>query len=82
VAERVVHDGLSVRATERVCGRDRPPKKVKTTPAPYPEIVEGLQERLGTKVRIAETRKGRGRILVDYFSEDDLNRIAELIRGR
>jgi ParB family chromosome partitioning protein len=38
-----------------------------------------MQNALGTKVRIHEGARGKGRIEIDYYSQDDLDRIYELI---
>ncbi|MFH1655170.1 MAG: ParB/RepB/Spo0J family partition protein [Candidatus Omnitrophota bacterium] len=40
---------------------------------------EALQHTLGTKVRISAGKK-RGRIQVDYYSKEDLNRLIDIIR--
>jgi ParB family chromosome partitioning protein len=44
------------------------------------DITELLTSHLGTKVRIYGTRK-RGKIEIDYFSQEDLERLIELITG-
>jgi ParB family chromosome partitioning protein len=44
------------------------------------DLTELLTSHLGTKVRIYGTRK-RGKIEVDYFSQEDLERLIELITG-
>jgi ParB family transcriptional regulator, chromosome partitioning protein len=41
--------------------------------------IQEMQNALGTKVRIHEGARGRGRIEIDYYSQDDLDRIYELI---
>lgn len=41
--------------------------------------IQEMQNALGTKVRIQEGARGRGRIEIDYYSQDDLDRIYELI---
>ena len=38
-----------------------------------------LERILGTKVRIVESRGGKGRIEIEYYSADDLSRIYDLI---
>jgi ParB family chromosome partitioning protein len=38
-----------------------------------------LQEILGTKVRIVEKTEQRGRIEIEYYSQDDLQRLYGLI---
>ena len=42
-------------------------------------IEEQLQHRLGTKVRILHQRK-RGKIVIEYYSNEDLERIVEIIK--
>ena len=41
--------------------------------------IQEMQNALGTKVRIHEGARGRGRIEIEYYSQDDLDRIYELI---
>jgi ParB family chromosome partitioning protein len=43
-------------------------------------LVEDLQRRLGTKVRLAEKGSGRGTLEIDYFTHEDLERILAHIR--
>lgn len=43
-------------------------------------IIE-MERALGTKVRIIEKARGKGRIEIDYYSADDLDRIYEVIIG-
>jgi hypothetical protein len=40
-----------------------------------------MEHRLGTRVRIVEKSADRGRIEIDYFSQEDLMRIYGLIMG-
>jgi len=42
-------------------------------------VVEDLQRRLGTKVRL-EDRGGKGTLEIDFFSYEDLERILALLR--
>ncbi len=85
LARQVVADKLSVRETEaRVkAGRAGPGKTVKVAAKTSPEarrLVEDLQRRLGTKVRLSEKGGGKGTLEVDFFSYEDLDRIISLIR--
>lgn len=82
-AERIVREQLSVRETERIVRTARPSS---TTPARKPAgstaaraVVEDLQRRLGTKVRL-EDRGGKGTLEIDFFSYEDLERILALLR--
>ncbi len=55
--------------------------KAEKNPVHNPEITElqeKMQERLGTKVEIKGSNRG-GRITITYFSEEDLERIVELM---
>lgn len=89
LARRVMADGLSVRALEELA-REAPEKSKRTkeerrkpTTTRDPLIVdveEQLQHALGTKVRVVR-RGGRGRIEIDYYSEDDMERLLELLTG-
>ena len=40
-----------------------------------------MERVLGTKVRIVEKAKGKGRIEIEYYSADDLDRIYAAIAG-
>ena len=85
-ADRVIREGLSVRDTERLVGKlakatPGKPGRPRTT-ARDPNIVaaeESLQRELGTKVRIIQGKSGAGRIELHCFSEEELERVYELI---
>jgi ParB family chromosome partitioning protein len=84
VAEKAVAQGWSVRQTERTTQRmleGRKPKhvdEVETDPNVKAAIQE-LERVLGTKVRIVEKAKLKGRIEIDYYSPEDLDRIYTVI---
>jgi ParB family chromosome partitioning protein len=44
------------------------------------KLVEDLQRRLGTKVRLVERGSGKGTLEVEFFSYEDLDRIIHLIK--
>ena len=44
------------------------------------KLVEDLQRRLGTKVRLVERGNGKGTLEVEFFSYEDLDRIIHLIK--
>ena len=81
LAARVVREDLSVRQLERLVKLSpRVPRG--TLKRIDPEIVrleEELQRSLGTKVSIGYKR-GRGKIEIEYFSDEGLERIVELLR--
>jgi ParB family transcriptional regulator, chromosome partitioning protein len=86
VAEKVVAQGLSVRQVEALTQRmtetrkPKAPKEVQVDPNVKAAIQE-LERVLGTKVRIVEKSNNTGRIEIDYFSADDLDRIYTAIAG-
>jgi ParB family chromosome partitioning protein len=86
VAEKAVAQGWSVRQTERTTqkmieGRDaKHVEEVQVDPNVKAAIRE-LEAALGTKVRIVEKAKRGGRIEIDYYSQEDLDRIYGVITG-
>ncbi|MHC4600377.1 MAG: ParB/RepB/Spo0J family partition protein [Planctomycetota bacterium] len=78
---RILTAGLSVRETEKEAktrGKKKGKKKRGRFSAQVKELEEGLMAKLGTKVRIQPSRKG-GKIIIDYYSNDDFERIYEMI---
>ncbi len=86
VAEKAVAQGWSVRQIERATQRvleSRQPKHVEEVDSD-PNVKAAIQEMervLGTKVRIVEKAKQKGRIEIDYYSAEDLDRIYTKIVG-
>ncbi|MCU0697258.1 MAG: ParB/RepB/Spo0J family partition protein [Myxococcaceae bacterium] len=88
LARAVVTDKLTVREVEaRVKGLKpataTPSRRGKGREKSSPEarrLVEDLQRRLGTKVRLVEKGAGKGSLEIDYFSFEDLERIIGLIK--
>jgi ParB family chromosome partitioning protein len=86
VAEKATAQGWNVRQTERMTQRmteGRQPKKVEEVQID-PNVkaaVQAMAEKLGTKVKIHEGAKGRGKIEIEYYSAEDLDRIYEVIVG-
>ncbi len=89
VWERVLEEGLSVRDVEKIVqeisdppeksspGTAQPPAKKEKSPY-VREIEERLQHSLGTKVSI-RTKKDGGAIEIQYYSNDDLDRLLNLL---
>ena len=86
VAERIASEGLSVRQVERLVQKmtgPRVPKAVEQVD-PDPNLkfaIEQLERVLGTRVRVVEKSHQRGRIEIDYYSLEDLQRIYEMLVG-
>ncbi|HCC58509.1 MAG TPA: chromosome partitioning protein ParB [Solibacterales bacterium] len=86
VAGRACDGKMTVRQLEDYIGVAQPKKSREPKPeaAPDPNVkaaISHLEQALGTKVRVVEKTQGKGRIEIDYYSVDDLNRIYELIAG-
>ncbi len=82
--ERTVARQLSVRELENlvkygVKGGHRWKKKSSSRETHLIAIEEDLQKSLGTKVRIMAQKK-RGKIIIEYYSPDDLERITGIIK--
>jgi ParB family chromosome partitioning protein len=79
LAARVVREGLSVRQVEALTGPRHPPTRSvkRAEKAPHVRDLEArLREALGTKVTVEEgTRPGTGRIIIEFFSHDDAERV-------
>ena len=75
LAHKIKDAGLTVRHTEE---RTRKPKKAKPENIYIKDIRERLEEFLSTKVAIKHTKRG-GSITIDYYTDDDLTRLTDLI---
>ena len=86
VAEKAVAQGWSVRQTERTTQKmmaDRQPKHVDEVQVD-PNVKAAIQEMqriLGTRVKIIEKAKKGGKIEIEYYSDEDLDRIYDVIVG-
>ena len=85
LAQAVISQDLSVRELENLIKMSRP--KIakrhmgKSLRDPHISVLEeALQHVLATKVRISK-RKKRGHILIEFYSEEELARIVNIIRG-
>ena len=82
VASDIIKKGLSVRETEQLA-KAEPGTRAKTAKHKDPEIAfieEQLQHYFGTKVNIHQGKK-RGRIEIQYYSNEDLQRLLGLVLG-
>jgi len=80
LAQKIVAESWSVRDAERETGRVRKRRLVPKRKIPaLTEVETFLKQLLGTSVRIHPGLK-RGRIEIDYYSDDDLDRLLELFR--
>ncbi|MCL4123325.1 UNVERIFIED_CONTAM: hypothetical protein GTU68_005296 [Idotea baltica] len=83
LAKKVINEGLSVRQLEQIVSRVvvlKPGKKAKKAKtSEYPELEDLLRKSLGTKVAIQSSKEGKGKIEVEYYSEDELDRLTEIM---
>jgi len=84
LCKRIVKKGLSVRKVEELV-KNRYEEKRESAPARKPHdlaAAESIMQRiLGTKVNI-NRRQHKGKIEIEFYSADDLNRILELLKVR
>lgn len=79
-ARRIIDGGMSVREAEQVTTRTKKRRLVPKRKLPaISEIETYLKQVLGTSVKIAPGLK-RGRIEIEYYGDDDLERLLELFR--
>ena len=85
LAERVIKDKLSVRDIEKLVKEGSSTKPVKKElPAEldifYKDIAEKMKASLGTKVIVTGKGDGTGKIEIEFYSNDDLDRIKALLK--
>lgn len=82
LCEEIIDKKLSVRETEKkVKLLKNPPKEEKAKPEKNPYITaveDGLKQKFATKVKISG-KKDKGKIELEYYSTEDLNRILDLL---
>ncbi len=86
VYKEVVGNELSVRKTEALIGqyskhskKSKAAAPTKELPDAYVDVRENLRSYLGTKVGLKRSESGKGQIVINFTSDDDLNRILDLI---
>lgn len=84
LAQKVFDEKLSVRDIEKLVKnlhKPAKPKKVddKTLELIYQDIAEKLKQRLGTKVAVTSKGEGAGKIELEFYNHEDLERIMDLL---
>ncbi len=82
LVQRILRENLTVRDVEKISRKKNVPRGttgLKKDPH-IEEVEEGLRTKLGTKVTV-EYRQGKGSIKIEFYSDDDLERIIEEIGG-
>jgi len=88
-AERIIKDGLNVRQTEGLIaklqshgqksGDTAKTKAIVPVDSNIARIEEKMRERFGTKVHLKYS-KGKGAVEISFFSDDDLQRVLEVLQ--
>ncbi len=85
-AALILQGGLSVRETEKLVRKMLNPPEEKTEEWSeaerliYQQLEEELQAKMGTRVSIRRKDKEKGKIQIDYYSLEELERLMDLLR--
>lgn len=84
LAQKIFDEKLSVREIEKIVKNLHKPSKVKkmddkALQAIYLDIEEKLKQRLSTKVAVTSKGEGAGKIEIEFYNHEDLDRILEMI---
>ncbi|MCM1122470.1 MAG: ParB/RepB/Spo0J family partition protein [Eubacterium sp.] len=86
IAQKIFDEKLSVRDVEKLVKNLNKPEKPKKEAVEdksleliYQDLAEKLKQSLGTKVDISSKGNGAGKIEIEFYNHDDLDRIAELL---
>ena len=84
LANKIFDEKLSVRETEKLVKEIKNPKKPKEKkPVANSFIYQDLEEKMksvfGTKVSIASKGKGKGKIEIEYYSDDELEHLFDMV---
>lgn len=86
IARKIVDEKLSVRDVEKLVKNLNRPVRVKkpvsvdeSLEAVYQDIEENLKQKLSTKVNITSKGNGAGKIEIEFYSHDDLEKIMDLL---
>jgi ParB family chromosome partitioning protein len=83
LANKIIKDGLSVREVENLVYPERRKRERKRRLRILSPRLQNIEDRLkeffGTSVKLVQ-RKKRGKIEIEFYSEDDLSRILEILK--
>ena len=84
IASRIFDEKLSVRETEKLVKSLKNPKRVKKEEKLenafiYDDLEEKMKSIIGTKVNVNQKSNGKGKIEIEYYSQNELERIFDLI---
>ena len=83
LAQKIIDENMTVREVEAYVRKLGKPKKKKdkknNLEAIYKDLEEKMKTSLGTKVNINAKNEDKGKIEIEYYSREDLDRITELL---
>lgn len=84
LATKIFDEKLSVRDVEKMVKTIKNPKKEKKKKEVknqfiYTDLEEKMKEVIGTKVNISSKGKGKGKIEIEYYSDEELERVFDMI---
>ena len=89
IAQKIFDEKLSVRDVEKLVKNLNKPEKPKkemiedkSLEIIYQDVAEKLKQSLGTKVEVSSKGNGSGKIEIEFYNHDDLERIIELLSGQ
>lgn len=89
IAQKVFDEKLSVRDVEKLVKNLNKPEKTKKEPmtdkaleAVYQDLEEKLKQSLGTKVAITSKGAGAGKLEIEFYTHDDLEKLTDLLTGK
>lgn len=87
LAQQIFDEKLSVRDVEKLVKnlhKPAKPKKTddKTMQAIYQDIEDKLKQKLSTKVTVTSKGEGAGKIEIEFYNHEDLDRLLEMIGNR
>jgi len=85
LAEKSAAQGFSVRQVERLVKKVNEPREPSEKALEDPNVKSAVQEMersLGTRVRIVQKTDKHGKIEIEYYSQEELQRLYEYILGR
>ena len=86
IAQRIFDQKLSVREVEKLVKNLHKPEKPKKKPNDdvtmqviYQDIEDKLKQRLSTKVTVTSKGEGSGKIEIEFYNHEDLDRLLDII---
>jgi ParB family chromosome partitioning protein len=84
LARQIAHKGLSVREAEALVrhgqGKPKPSSKSTKVDADTADLQRELSDRLGAKVSLSHGKSGKGKLVIEYNSLDELDGILQKIK--